>query len=428
MLTMKFAATTTSDGEVITVTPDGHPLSVHDVDCRMLHVLPKFFAPLAALGHLGQDDVELKVTSSLGEIVPAGGLVIRQPYPNRRYFVGGSTQMRNGWVIRLPEDASSFNIQFEWFFPMAYRWMSSDDWEVRHLIHVTLLPGAKRVYTMDANCWPRAANAGPLGRTPVSLSGHAEDGDSPLDGRDIVQLSGLCPQDDPSWLVGHYIEERLSIPPIAYEQAWSITAFEEEQIHEVAHATTFSDADDAKHRANATLEMPAERLLNAIRLAREIPFDKKSAFAISVEGRAGGCESHPAMKILNEWWTEQRPDAKGIAVGFAMPWVRVRDDGEYWCGYHETPNESVDVFVPCKTSAARVGDLVLVLFHASWEHFTYEKHGVAIYLADGQPFSHVGVDRSDVLSGEYDESWYALQALESFPDRFPVAYEALQKL
>jgi hypothetical protein len=51
-----------------------------------------------------------------------------------------------------------------------------------------------------------------------------------------------------------------------------------------------------------------------------------------------------------------------------------------------------------------------------------------VCLANGSPFHTVGVSREEVLAGEYDEAWYALQALASFPQRFPVAYEALRSM
>ncbi len=429
---MKVATMVGNDGGAVLVTAEGKPLGQSDVDCRMFHVLPKFFAPLAALPYLRHPDkdIELRVCSTLGEIAPAGGVRVRQPYPNRRYFVGGSDSMRNGWLIRLPEGVDAFDIQFEWFFPQAGRWIGEDDdWRVCHLIHVSLLPGDKRLYTMDASCWPRPAHASARLRAAacVSLAGHWEDGDMAGD-CDIVGVAGLYAQypDAPrvEYLVGHHIEERLCIAPIAYEQAWSLSAFDEEQIHEVTQVSSFGEAANAAHRRNACVEMPASVMLEAIRLACAIPFDKESAFAAT----AGGCETHPAMKALTDWWAQQRVDGARMKPGFAMPWVRVREDGQYWCGYHETPNVRVEDFAPCQAAAARLGDLVLLLFYASWEHFTFDDFGAQIYLANGQRFASVGVSQAEVLSGEYDEAWYALEALASFPARFPAAYQALRDM
>ncbi|WP_432263194.1 hypothetical protein [Cupriavidus sp. TMH.W2] len=114
-------------------------------------------------------------------------------------------------------------------------------------------------------------------------------------------------------------------------------------------------------------------------------------------------------------------------VGFGMPWVRVRDDHEYWCAHGESPNADIERFASYAPAAARVGDLVLVLFHCSHEHFTYDSGDAEIYTADGQPFSTIGIDKEDIESGEHDEARYSLTALASFPTRFPAAYMALSK-
>ncbi|WP_432263179.1 hypothetical protein [Cupriavidus sp. TMH.W2] len=310
---MKFATIATSSGEVLTVTADGNPLGKGDVDRRVLHIRPKLFVPKAALAHLNYEEVELTVTTTLGiDITPPGGVQIRQPYPNRRYFVGGSTEMRNGWVVPIPEGVAEFDIQFAWLLNRAWLWAHAEGWECRQLIHVQLLPGEGRTYTMDATCWPRdAQSAG--GRSAISLVGHQEDEDLGAGNRDIVREANLVVPDQPDMVVGHYIQERLAIPPIYYEQAWSIQAFQEEQIHEVKHVTftKFSDS----HRQNGSVEMPASILLEAIELARSIPVEKGSAYANSVAGQPGGLESHPALKLLNDWWDQHRRDGHKMKVG-----------------------------------------------------------------------------------------------------------------
>lgn len=419
---------TTGDGQVLTVAADGKPLGHGDIDRRVLHVLPKLFVPASAVPHLDKEEIGFNVKSTLGvDIAPPGGVTIRQPYPNTRYFVGGSGAMRNGWVVALPEGVNEFDIEFQWelYGPKLWNWLRADEWECRHLIHVQLQPGKGRMYSMDASCWPRI-EGGKVGQSAVTLVGHREDDDLSMKDRSIVRVASLIVPDDPHDPVGHYLEEELAIPPIAYEQAWSLNAFQEEQIHEVRHETNFTEFVDL-HRQNASVEMPAALFIEAIKLARSVPYAEDSAFARSVAGQAGGLESHPAMKLLCGWWEQNRKDGQKIKVGCAMPWIRVRNDADYWCGNPEEPTAEIGDFAKYSTAGASLGDLALVLFLASHEHFTFDDNGTDIYLADGQPYSSIGISKEEVQGGEYDEAYYSLKALAWFPSRFPAAYEALLK-
>ena len=426
---MKFASKRTEAGEYIAVDATGKGLGNDDADCRLFHVLPKLFVPHEALAFLKREWMRprLAVSSTLPCIVPEGGVVIRQPYPNRRYFVGGSNQTRNGWVIRLPDKTQDFTITFEWLLPMCWPWigMDAEHWTVQHEIHIKLMPGERRFFTMDASCWPRADDKPGYSRSPITLIGHRDDADSIPDERMFVSDTPIVDEDDV--VIGKKLEERLEIPPIAYEQAWTLREHEEEQLHEVQHQSALSEDGTVIHRANACIDMPASVFLEAVRLACATPYDKDSDFYKSQTDKAGAYERHPAHIHLAKWWKTNRPSGEGLQGAFALPYVRVQDDGQYWCGYYETPNADLSDFSDCSKAGATVGDAILLLFHASWKDYHFDEHGMTVRLADGQDFSTVCVGREEMEKGEMDESWYALEALAGFPHRFPVTYHELIK-
>lgn len=419
------------DGEAVAVGADGKPFGDGDVDCRMLHILPKFFSPAIYAGEIRSRPMELEVKCSFGEVVPDGGIKIRQPYPNQRYFVGGSETVRNGWLVKIPEGVASFDLEFVWKFSKAWRWADFEQWRIDHVIHVQLLAGEKNFYTMDAACWPYNVARQEKPRSAVTLAGVEGDADDAYDGRSVIakELRFVDDEDeDPTIACGFRIEERLAIPPIVYEKAWSLMAFQEEQLHEVQQETTFSTAHDEAHCANAEVELPAQILLEAIALAQSVPFDAESDFLRGIKGVMGGCESHPALKLLAQWWAMNCSDRAPLGAGSAMPWVRVRDDGEYWCADQQVPNMAVSDFSYARFAAARVGNVILVHFIAGAGDFTFDENGVNIPDVTGQLDISVGIGESEVRSGEFDHAWDSLKALAHFPYVFPAAHAELERL
>ncbi|ODP35106.1 hypothetical protein [Pandoraea sp. ISTKB] len=430
---MQVAAKVLEGGEVVAIGADGKPFGEGDVDCRMLHVLPKFFAPATCAQYIRSHPVELQVKCSFGEVVPDGGIKIRQPYPNQRYFVGGSETLRNGWLVKIPEGVAEFELEFVWIFSKASGWTDFEVWRVEHAIQVQLLPGEKNVYTMDAACWPYNAETQAKPRSAVTLAGVYEDGPDAYEERDIISISHEFRSSDgergDSVLACCYrIEERLGIPSIAYEKAWTLHAFQDEQLHEVGQDGAFNPADDLAHSANAEIELPAQIFLDAIRLAQSVPFDAQSEFGLKCKGVMGGCESHPALKLLTEWWAAHCSDAAPLGAGSVMPWVRVRDDGLYWCGDRQVPNMPVDSFGSVKAAAALIGKSVLLHFSAAAQHFTFDANGVNVRYVTGEIDFSIGVDESEVRSGEFDQAWEALGALANFPYHFSAAYSELERL
>jgi len=71
---------------------------------------------------------------------------------------------------------------------------------------------------------------------------------------------------------------------------------------------------------------------------------------------------------------------------------------------------------------------MLIMFFASHEHFTADEEGIHVYLADGSPFSTIGMNPEDLESGDFDEAWYSLKALAAFPSRFQAAWKLLKTM
>lgn len=437
---MRFALQTLSNGKTLLVDANGKPLGNSDSDCPILHILPKLLVPAKALAPLLSapyegltcNDITLEVTSTLAvSVVPDGGIIVRQPYPNRRYFVGGSPLIRNGWIIPLPleAEAAEFDIELRWLIMSEGLWsvFHQDEWEVRHLMHIKLQPGKGMTYSMDGSCWPE--RDGPAMRfSPVTPLGIEEGDPKEHLHRQIMRDSNLVYQDGDlkGELAGYFLEEKVDITGVPLEQAYTIDAFQEEQLHEVRQRAVF-DQDNEAHRKNAAVVMPDELFVRAVKLAEEIPFDAESDFAKSIVGIPGGNERHPAMRLLCEWWESVRPEEEPFKPGSAMPMIRIRDDGEYWWGHYEIPNVPVKNFNPSKRDVARIGDLVLVIFCATQKVAKFDDHGMIVMLPSGEPYNTIGISEDDYLSGQYDEAWYCLNALASFRSRFHNAWEFLNK-
>jgi hypothetical protein len=110
-----------------------------------------------------------------------------------------------------------------------------------------------------------------------------------------------------------------------------------------------------------------------------------------------------------------------------MPFVRVRDDGEYWAGHYEIPNCQVNEFNPSKLNASRIGDVVLVIFIATQEVAKFDNSGMTLMHPSGDPYSTIGISKKDFETGECDEAYFSVKALGSFRNRFPDAWEFLNK-
>lgn len=248
--------------------------------------------------------------------------------------------------------------------------------------------------------------------------------------RKIVRTSDLIFTAGPQKgeLAGYSIVEKIEITGVPLEQAYTIDAYQDEQLHEIEQTALFTKDNEA-HRANGPIEMPAEVFLKAVSLAEQIPFDKDSDFAKVVAGLPDGLERHPAMLTLCDWWVSARPQGEPFTPGSAMPMVRAQNDGQYWFGHHDIPNAPVERFNPSGRDIARIGDQMLILFQATQRSAVFgpDDFGMTIMLPSGEAYNEIGIDKSRWLNGDWDEAWYCLSALASFRKRFPAAWQYLNK-
>lgn len=417
---MRIARETRPDGTSRLVDAQGQPLGSEDIDQAMLHVIPRLYVPDPDPDVLDAIRARLTLTVHAEDGLPIapdpeaadGGVVVRNPYPNPRYFVGGSHAHRNGWLVPLADGCVKRVFCFRWTLQDAWEvGFPEDDIDIVHHITVLLRPGAGRLYTMDTSCWPDDA------RMQTSMDGFI----TPL-----VSPTQEVPS-DPAWQFrdGEWqLTEEAPVPGIPREQAYALEAFEEENLHEVPQTALFpeDDPDREAHRANAPIEMPVALLVQAVHLARQEP---KTPRQPETPRAPASCEQHPAVRLLCDWWDTARPAGEPLRPGAFALWVRVRPDGQYWAGHHETPNLEVRDMNPDGTDCARVGDALLVLFYAEQAAASWGEDGVTIYLPSGDPYMTVGVDHEDFAAGTYDEAWYSLEALRAFPERFPALWAAL---
>ena len=410
---MQHAHLINQDGSSLVVDATGQPLGRGDSDCPLLHIVPRLYVPdlwpHISLRAWENRHASLSLTVSGSPLsVNAGGVVVRQPYPNRRYFVGGSATHRNGWIVPVPPGLTECVLMFRWRLENAWAvGFEQDDWEISHQITIHFAPGAGRVYTMDANCWPNSYLDALRSRPLITHLNDSDPGESGTHGSCV---------DENGAITGWWCTEDVTIPGMPREQIWSLDAHEEVQFHEIQQTAVLTDAHArAAHEVNGPAVLPAKLFVRAVDLARDsrIPYQERFA----------GAEDHPAIALLCTWWDTARPAGEPYAPGFCMPWVRIRDDGLYWPGYSEIPTEDVDGFNPDGRNMARVGDTILVAFYATQRVAHHKPGEVTIYLPTGEPYATVVADWDDYQSGVIDEAWYGLQALAQFPDRFPAAWE-----
>lgn len=420
------------DGSSVLIHPNGTEVRTADVDHPVLHLVPQLMLDHDTFAKLDLEKVRLEIVSSLGEkLLPVGGITVRQPYPNPYFLVGGSSSIRNGWCVPAQGLPIEFEVEFRWTFLGGHPEIEGRDWTVRHLLRLKLLPGAHRTYTMAVSDWPRDAGMpAPIYRQATGFVRPTQFTSQYSKAR-AANFSGLRFTRSESALGDFIIEEIFEMPSIPYEQATRIHAYTDLQLHEHKQVSTFSRYT-TEHKDNGSAELPAALFLQAVKLAREVPYNKQaiqSQLAAGDMERMGLLERHPAMKLLCAWWEANRPDQPGImSAGMAMPFIRVLDDDKYYCGDLEHPCLPIGTMFSVATSCATSGDCVLVHFLASIKHSTFEDNWLDIRCSDGEVWVEAGVSREQVERGEYDEALNCLTALADFPENFPVAYQALKDL
>lgn len=357
--------------------------------------------------------------------MPQEALVVRQLLPNLRFLVAGTLNNRRGFMVPLPPTLpEEVVVRFEWRLADAAQAAAAQGRDtanavvVDHVIRLRLRPtGRGQVFSMDTAAWP---DTGDAALAPCEVQPFAVlNGDS-LQG---ARRSRVLVLHDPA--TGTLLlDESLDMPGIPLSEIWTLSKFEREQLHEAGQTVRFDPAssDTLAHRANACAEMPPGVLVEAVRLARDVPFGEGTPYA----GSVAACERHPALLALCGWWNGNAPEPLHRRAGLCGIDVRVRDDGEYWHACHETSNRAVDYPVKTPEIAARVGDVVLVEFHQGQHAATFTGgRGCELWDVAGNPWQTTGVSEGEVRSGASDEGWFLLSGLAAFPERFPVAWKWL---
>jgi hypothetical protein len=134
------------------VHADGSTEKLFDTEWCIFQVLPKLFVDFHDLHRMKSKNLAVRGTSdALGNIFePQGGIVVRQPLPNRRYFVGGSQNIRYGWIVPIPDHINQFDLTMERCIAKGAEY---PNYTVRHTLLVQLLPGEYHTYSMDLSCW-----------------------------------------------------------------------------------------------------------------------------------------------------------------------------------------------------------------------------------------------------------------------------------
>ena len=120
---------------------------------RFLHIFHNLRLQPEEYRALGRKKARLSVSSkALGQAaVPADGITVRKPFPNKSYLVGGSKESWRGWVIPLPEGMQSCDLTADWEVPLDGQF-----YKVRHAVELRFAPaleGRGTVYSMHPVYW-----------------------------------------------------------------------------------------------------------------------------------------------------------------------------------------------------------------------------------------------------------------------------------
>ncbi len=408
---------------------DGTEVGTVDTDRPTLHLLPQLLMPTGS--HVDRNDVQLEIICPpelKSKLLPQTGVKVRQPYPNRRYLIGGSEKSRNGWCVDASGLPKGFPIEFRWTLTgdTAESCSGRSLWVIRHVLILTLEEGRYRTYTMAVSDWRKENSpAAPIYLAAIAMPRAAHFTPDYMN----RMITCFTEVEHGDWCQGSglLLKEVLSLPAIPYEQATSINKHQDLQLHEVDRQSTF-ETGNAEHYALAQVQIPPEVFMKAVFMAQLLPFD-----ILEMDDgldHTGYLENHPALKVLRDWWETNRPQCDTpLPLGFVMPYVRVAEGGDYLCGYREVPDSSLAMMQGLAETCASCSDAIILQFMASQRLHRYDEHAcLTIQFANGQEASTVSVSREDVVSGRYDEAWYSLQALATLPSNFPEAYAALKQI
>ena len=414
----KYAIAISPTGEQKLVNAFGEEVPYKDADNLTLLIVPELYLPGKYIETEELDLCEIRLFFRCPElyILNKGGFTLRQPYPNADYIVAGAVDSVMGWSIDLPSDIEGLTFTYDWRFSKDS--VIDRETGVFRLLHQIEIKLEK------------------------TDRGHVFSTKLPFFENDKNKLTSVIFEENFKKFVGSnnvekhsFSKNQLKLNPI-YElnrecyqvQLYNSVKLNSCALSDLAFLLEFNDTIPFRerpqeatfktglkeHYAATSCSIPPSVFVKVVELARSIPFEVDNEYY-------EGAESHPAIKLLSDWWNNNAPQNRVAAS--MMPWVRVTEKHLYLSGYWEDPNElELDLFSPASTASC--GDSILIAFLKSRTTAYYDKNRRTI-LEDvgGEIYETSGFDLE-----EYFPAWYSLHALADFPKRFPAAWTALKSL
>jgi hypothetical protein len=369
----------------LVVNADGSPVLHRDAKSFVFHVSPQVYLDPERIGAwVNPDDVLLskaKIVYGVNEInILPKDICIRQPYPNGCYYVAG-TAGKIGWEINLPEGTSKFKLLLCWKIneDVLEKCLS-----ITHKLNIDLIKSQQgHVYSMDQTHLaidPNSRAIALLHEEEISEFFHKGNPKTYLfTSQKLDQLQVKITQD-------------LQLTSCAYSDLMTEELESMQLLRDQKQVLYFKNFVQ-EHRDNASCEMPASVLTEAIELAT------KHEFSIGEEPvSTGSYLSHPALKLLSDWWNENTPVENSKNAIYCLLWIRVNDNEEYWSTDLEHPNVDI-VDLAGSNACARCGDLFIMPYVFSVKEMAFEW-----------------------------EDFATLEALRDFPANFPVAWRHLKRM
>ncbi|GHB26578.1 hypothetical protein [Salinicola rhizosphaerae] len=203
-----------------------------DTRARTLHLLPVL--QVDPFDGIALEDITLSVSASWLDtpVIPATGWTLRQPYPNRLYFVGGSDDCHLGHFITLPEGQKAGEVTFHWSVDVSA--LPPGHFQITHRLDLAFEEGAGNTWSMDiANWWAQSEFATEehvapeIGRNRFSRL--KRQGFSPSRRAHVSEaLRDGCRYLD--------IHESLELPAITLGDCWTIDTYGGDTVHECLEA------------------------------------------------------------------------------------------------------------------------------------------------------------------------------------------------
>lgn len=357
-------------------------------------------------------------------VIPAERIILRQPMVNPMHVIACAGDSRNGWEVVLPDGIDEFDLRFDWSLQVGG---TEEAYMVSHRLTVKLEAGGK-YFSMETYNWPRHADM-PRGATLLDIRAMAfPRGDGDISRWRKVKHSVIVDDDVGSSIDGTITvyEEEFFMPGLTKQQYEEDSDTRNVQLREVKAVRHFT-TNIEQHQRNAIAEMPRGVFIEAVHRARDGDWRKwKPAGGV----RPGYLESHPAIRVLRNWWKKNVPGEAESNPGWAMVSCRVGDDGNYWADLgHEGAAIWIDMkdLEQTRKSQARCGDFLLITMFKSQAFSKTDGKTVFSTTMDGA----VGMCANGTVKGfdaaQEDFAVVTLGALEIFPERYQAAWDAMQR-